>query len=136
MAATIGVVATTLDGTHAALVAAKQRAQVEGSRVVVLVPAVSGAHPSRDRLLQRARWLAARYEQAARDVGQPVQVRICAAADDVSAARFVSPADGVLFVGGSVRRLWPSAEQRLAWRLRRAGHNVVFIGCHSEDHRG
>ena len=77
-------------------------------------------------------WLVARYEQVARDVDQPVQVRVCAAPDAAAAAALLSPANGVLFIGGPERWLWPSPEQRLAAKLRRAGRDVVFVGCNRE----
>ena len=125
----ISVIATTIDGTRAALLAAKQEARERNARVALIVPRGPLPAPDADRFTDTTNWLVAGYEQVARDVDQPVQVRVCAARDAASAATFLSPADGLVFVGGSSGWLWPSHEQRLAAQLRRAGRQVVFVGC-------
>ncbi len=128
VAPTIGVVATSIDGTKAALLAAKHEAQERGARVLLLVPRVPPAPPA-ERFVDTSNWLVARYEKMARDVEQPVQVRVCAGPNAAKAAALVSPANGTLFVGGHAHWLWPSAEERLAATLRRAGRDVVFVEC-------
>ena len=102
---TISVVATTVAGTTAALVAAKRAADEYGARVALLVPQVSSPAPQPGRLIDATNWLVSRYEQIARDIGQPVQVRVCATRDAAAAAALLSPANGLLFIGGQTRWL-------------------------------
>jgi hypothetical protein len=132
VAPTISVVATTIDGTKAALIAAKQEAQERGARVALLVPRVDSPAPPAERFVDTTNWLVANLEEVARDVGQPVQVRVCAGPSAAEIAALLSPANGTLFVGGPVHWLWPGAEERLAAKLRRAGRDVVFVGCNRE----
>jgi hypothetical protein len=126
---TLSVVATTLEGTEAALAAAKHVAQERGAHVSLLVPRVDSPAPTPERFTDTTNWLVSRYEQVARDVGQPVRVRVCACRNVAEAAALLSPANGTLFVGGPERWWWPTAEERLAAELRRAGRDVVFVGC-------
>jgi hypothetical protein len=128
----ISVVATTMDGTRAALLAAKQAAQDRKARVALIVPRVPSGAPSGQRFMDATNWLVARYEQVARDVDQPVQLRVCAAPDAATAAALLSPAGGIVFIGGPSGWLWPSPERRLAAKLRRRGREVVFVGCNRE----
>lgn len=129
VAPTISVVATTVEGTEAALLAAKHEAQERGAHVVLLVPRVDSPAPPAERFVDTTNWLVARYEKVASGVGQPVKVRVCACRNAADAAALLSPATGTVFVGGPVRRFWPSAEERMAARLRRTGRDVVFVGC-------
>src|SRR5476649_1991030 len=101
----ISVVATTMDGTRAALLAAKQAARERNSGVALIVPRIPSPAPVAQRFADTTNWLVARYEQVARDVDQPVQVRVCAAPDAATAAALLSPADSLLFVGGTARWL-------------------------------
>jgi len=121
MSATISVLATTVAGTKAALAAAKPIAEQSGSPVLLLI---SKGPDSRD-----ANWLVARYEELARDVGQPVRVRVGVSSSATEAATLLTPSDGTIIVGGPSRWWWPTAEERIAARLRRAGRRVVFVGC-------
>ena len=129
VAPTIGVVATTINGTKAALLAAQREARAYGARIVLLVPRVDAPAPPAERFVDTSNWLVARFEKVARDVGQPVQVRVVTASTAAKGAELLSPANGILFVGGPIRWLWPSSEQRMAARLRRSGRQVVFVGC-------
>jgi hypothetical protein len=126
---TIHVVATSIDGTKAALTAAKRAAQQRGARVVLLVPKVDSPDAPADHFSESTSWLAARYQKVARDIGQPVQMRVCAGQNAAKAAALLTPINGVIFMGGPVRWFWPSAEERIAAALRRTGRDVVFIGC-------
>lgn len=134
VAPTVGVLATTIEGTAAALLAAKQEAGEHGARVVLLIPRVDSPAPPAERFVDTTDWLVARYEKVARNVGQPIEVRVCACRDAATAATLLSPTNGTVFVGGPVHRFWPSAEERLAARLRRTGRDVVFVECHREEH--
>jgi hypothetical protein len=125
----ISVVATTIQGTEAALLAAKAAAQGRGGQISLLVPRVDFPAPPPDRFVDTTSWLVARYEKIARDVGQPVRVRVCACRSAAEAAARLGPASGTLFVGGPERWWWPTAEKRLAATLRRAGRDVIYVAC-------
>jgi len=120
-ARTISVVATSVDATKAALAAAKPIAAKAGLPVVLLIP--------RNAFGRDTNWLVAGYEEAARDVGQPVQVRVGLSPSALAAVTTLTPSGGTVVIGGPERWWWPTAEERLAAKLRRAGRDVVFVGC-------
>jgi hypothetical protein len=117
----IHVLATSIEGTRAALSAAKPMAQQSGLPVVLMIPT---RRDDRD-----ANWLVAGYEQLARDVGQPVRVRIGMSPSEVAAMASLSPVDSTVIIGGNSRWWWPTLEERIATGLRRTGRRVVFVGC-------
>ena len=120
----IHVLATSVEGTRAALAAAKPIAERSGVPVILMIPTRPG---DRD-----ASWLVAGYEQIARDVGQPVRVRVGVSYSATASAAMLTPPDGTLVIGGPARWWWPTIEQRLAARLRRTGRDVLFVGCSRE----
>ena len=121
----IHVLATSVAGTRAALSAAKSIAEPSGAPVVLMIP----TRPEH----RDANWLVAGYEQIARDVGQPVRVRLGVSSSAVASAVTLTPSAGTVIIGGRSRWWWPSVEQRLAAALRRAGRRVLFIGCRPES---
>ena len=129
---TIHVVATTIDGTKAALVAAKREAKLRGAGVVLLVPTVEAPDTPGEESVDATNWRVARYRRLVREAGQPVQIRICPCGNVAQAAAPIGSPNNVLFVGGPMRWLWLSAEQRMAATLRRSGHHVVFVGCNRD----
>jgi hypothetical protein len=128
----ISVVATTPDGTRAALLAAKRELRAQDTRIALIVPQAPAPAPVATRFTDATNWLVARYEKVAREVDQPVQVRVAVTADTAAAAAMLSSENGLVFIGGPSRWFWPSQAQRLAAKLRRAGRNVVFVGCEQE----
>ena len=117
----IHVLATSIEGTRAALSAVKPIAEQSGLPVVLMIPTEAG---HRD-----ANWLVASYEQLARDVGQAVRVRVGVSSNVVASAQMLTERDSPLVIGGPSRWWWPTAEERLAAQLRRAGRDVLFVGC-------
>ena len=115
----IHVVATSIEGTRAALAAAKPLAEQAGLPVMLLISNSSGA--------QDANWLVARYEAVARDVGQAVRVRVGLASSPLAAATTLTPSGSTVVIGGPTRWWWPTSEERMAARLRRSGRQVVFV---------
>jgi hypothetical protein len=130
MSATIHVIATTFDGTAAALKAVTPVATSHHARVVLLVPQTPGAEQAEQSPLAIPR-LVARYDEVAKRLHQPVQIRVCLGPDVTEAAKRMTPNGATVFIGGRASLFWPSAEERLAARLRRSGREVVFIGCNS-----
>jgi hypothetical protein len=126
MAATIHVIATTSDGTQAALKAAIPAAIRQNARVVLLV-LVQRAPADSEQSPWATRALIDRYDEMAK----PVQIRLCLTPAEGRAVARLVPRTTTVFIGGPVRVWWPSAEQRLAASLRRREFEVVFVGCNS-----
>jgi hypothetical protein len=121
----VQIVATGEDGTRCALREAKRLAGGSGTRLVVLVPHVlssfwTATDPSETQVLSD------RYRALATDAGvnAVVHVCVCRRIDDVF--RWMLRRHARIIVGG--RRGWwvPSAAERIARRLTRLGHEVVF----------
>ena len=127
MPATIHVIATTFDGTAAALRAATPVASGQQARVVLLVPQVPRAEIEQSPLAVSL--LIDRYDEVAKTLHQPVLIRLCQDPDVTEAAKRMTPNGATVFIGGRASLFWPSAEERLAARLRRTGREVVFVGC-------
>jgi hypothetical protein len=120
----IHVIATTLEGTRAALSAAVALARGSKANLVVLVPRVGLPDPEiEDDGIVAA---ASRYEQMARALGATARVEVCEcrSLDDL-VSRAVSAA-AVIVMGGPAGRWLTSPEERFAGRLARAGCQVLF----------
>jgi hypothetical protein len=122
------VVATTSEGTEAALRVAIEMAKEHAvSPFLMFVPRPRPETDGPPRAEGSDRWLLARFEQLARKLGVTrlgVRTLLC---DDVMAAVKQQMRPGAIgVVGGRHRMIWPSAEERLAARLRRSGRHVVF----------
>ena len=126
---TVHVVATSVEGTEAALRAAAPVATRQQARLVLLVPDIGS--PETDDSPIATNWLIARYEETARTIEHPVVIRLCKTPNAAEAALRLTPGRAVMFVGGTSNWLWPSVEERLAARLRRSGRDVVFVACNS-----
>jgi hypothetical protein len=124
----IHIIATNDDGTHAALTEARRLTRPSSGRVIILVPQfVSFVEPPASpcesvALTDRYRGLA-----AAAGVEAVVRVCVCNRVDDLF--RWMLSKDSRVIVGGRHRRFWPTAEQRLARRLKTLGHDVVFAAA-------
>jgi hypothetical protein len=125
------VVSTTSEGTEAALRVAMEMAREHAAcPITIFVPRPK---PEPDGIGQTEgsdRWLVARFALLARKVGArrcDVRTRVC---DDVrEAVKQHLPASAIGVVGGRHRMFWPSAEERLAARIRRSGRHVVFVAA-------
>jgi hypothetical protein len=119
------VVATTDEGTRRALAEATRLANGSGTRVLLLVPQVvpffrSGGDPT------EAVRITNRYRALATDLGANVLVRLCVCRrlDDVF--RWMLGPRACVVIGGRRRWWWPTPAERMAVRLKRRGHDVVF----------
>jgi len=66
------------------------------------------------------------YRQMADETGVDVAVRLCVCSGYGEAFRWLLPRHSTVVVGGRRRWWWPTREQRMADRLKSAGHTVVF----------
>jgi hypothetical protein len=120
------VIATSVEGTEAALRAAQPLVRRQEARVVL--PVVDSSPSTARGTAFATNWLVARYEALASRIGHHVQFRLCKAPGIAEAARRLIPLQAQIYIGGPSTWFWPSAEERLAARLRRAGRHVVFVG--------
>jgi len=124
---TIHVLATTFDGTKAALKAAVPLAIRDDARVVLLVAQTVDQNAEQPGAGDGA--LVGRYDAMVKALEHPVQIRLCMAPSVGDAAARLIPRSATVVIGGRAAAWWPSAEERLAARLRRSGRDVVFVGC-------
>lgn len=117
---TVHVLATTLDGTRAALAAGRTFARQRHTSIVLLVTTPD-------------EWETARCVRVARAFNQSMPIRICQGPNVTEAIKQVVPTLALVVIGGPARRWWPTVEQRLADRLRRHGRDVVFVQEQATD---
>ena len=122
----VHVIATTPEGTRAALAAA--RPFVAGQPVVVVVPSTQAS------AIQYRDVLATQYRRIANSLNQPIQLRICICRTSASVAQII-PIGATVLIGGAQRRWWPTREERMAAQLRRDGREVVFAEVGKEAAR-
>ena len=111
---TVHVLATTPDGTRAALAAGRSLALRRHTHIVLLVTAPGT-------------WETARCVRVARQFDRWMAIRVCEGPDATEAIKQAVPTLALVVIGGPARRWWPTAEQRLADRLRRHGRDTIFI---------
>jgi hypothetical protein len=129
---TFHVVATTVEGTEAALRVAASLAKAQGGRIVLLISLADATGTAPDGWARSSEWVIAHYEHIAHRLDQAIQIRVCDCANSTEAAKRMTPPRAAIVIGGDALWFWPSAEQRLAARLRRSGREVIFVGCNSE----
>lgn len=120
------VIATSLEGTRAALAAGIPLARGSRARLVVLVPQIVPYPVPLDRPVDSPDFVVERYRDLVRDQGLDAEIRVCLCrhADDVLWQAL--PAKATVVVGGSAGRWRSSHEERLARRLTHLGYQVVF----------
>lgn len=126
MQQTVYVIATTFDGTRAALATAVPLARGCAARLVIVVPRIVSCIAERESPCESTELLAKRYRDIVHHMGALAEVEICASIglDDLVAK--VCAAHATLVVGGPVGRWITSPEERFANRLASAGCRVVF----------
>ena len=126
MPATIHVIATTKEGTRAALARSKQLSAAPiDARVILLVPRIVSLESPPDGPEEVAR-ISEQYRQLAAEAGVDASVRLCVGQRYRDVFRFMLGKEASVVVGGRRRWWWHTAEQDLERELRRAGHSVVF----------
>ena len=123
----VHVVATTFDGTHAALMAAVPLAKGSHARLVVVVPRImSYAVDPRDASDVGA-FFARRYKAIVERLGGDarIEIYVCRTIDDV-VTRLIAT-NSPIVIGGPAGRWLTSPEERFANRLSRMGCRVIFV---------
>jgi hypothetical protein len=121
------VIATTDEGTLSALAEAKRRVHgVDAARIVLLVPhRVSYAVPPDP---EAATAISEQYRALVTSAGVDAVVRVCFCRRREDAFRWMLGKRSLVVMGGRHRWWWPTAAERIAERLKRQGHDVVFAG--------
>ena len=129
---TIHVIATTPDGTRAALAAAVPLAKGSGARLIVTVPRIVSYAVELDGPVTAVEFFVRRYRDLVADLGGKAQIDVCLCRSvQAVVAKLVAEDSTTIVVGGSAGRWLPSEEERFANRLSRCGHRVIFVPCGS-----
>jgi hypothetical protein len=130
--AQLHIIATSEEGTRAALRAARQltrRRKV--ARTVLIVPCTPAQTiAATDERVDTVE----NYRQMASETGVDVTVRMCFGSTCCELARWMLPPGSTTVVGGRRRWWWPTHAQRMADALKRAGHQIVFADASRPDH--
>jgi hypothetical protein len=123
----VHVVATTLDGTRAALARGVPLARGAGANLGLLVPRIVSWDVQPEVTDEATAWFVAQYEQTLRQLGAraDTEVLVCRSLDEI--VERVVAAKSIVVVGGPAGTWLTSPEQRFVNRLARAGCPVVFI---------
>ena len=122
----IAVVFTSVESTVAALKEAGNLANSLGARITLVVPQVV-PYPldlATPPVLVEFNENRFRVMASESPVETSVQIYLCRDRFETVAA--VLQPGSIVALGGRKRRWWPTKEERLAQRLRRAGHEVLF----------
>src|SRR5258708_5624847 len=130
----VHVLATSNDATSAALRTAIPLARGSGASLVVMVPQIVPYAIALDAPVDRS-MPAQRYRKLVESLGGQARIEVCLCRRREDVTRML-PAHAVVVMGGEASRLWPDADSRLARRLTKLGHRVVFVPTPSEPDRG
>ncbi len=120
------VVATTAEGTESALTAAGRLANGLDMQITVLVPHVVPYPLPLDGATGESSVLARRYGAIASAIGLDATGRLCLCRSPREVFRSLLSERAIVVVGGRRHRFWPTSAERLARRLQKLGHHVVF----------
>ena len=134
MVAQLHIIATSEEGTRAALREARQLTRrLKVARTVLLVPcAPAQAIAATDERVDAVE----NYRQLARETGVDVTVRMCFVSTSLELSRWMLAPGSTTVVGGRRRWWWPTRAQRMAHALKRAGHDIVFVDASCPDRAG
>jgi len=122
----VAVLSTTPDGTRAALLAARHAGH---TRAVLFVPRAAMSPTSMADTVED-------YRALAHEAGVTVSVHVCICRRPDDIAQLLGAGDATVVLGGARRRWWPTRAQRLARRLAKHGHRVVFADVRADTESG
>jgi len=134
---TIHVIATTFEGTRAALAAAVPLAKGSASKLVLIVPCIVPYAVELDAPCEPATFLVKHYTTMIERLGGNATVEICLCRRLRDVVMKVAATRSTVVVGGPVGRWLTSPEERFANRLTHSGLSVVFAasGCNTTQRR-
>jgi len=121
----ISVVFTSVDPTLAALKQAGSLANRLGAHITLVVPQIVPTHLPLDSPPVLIDWNEKRFRTIATESPVQTAVQIYLCRDRWETLSSVLKPHSLIVVGGK-KRWWPTAESRLANKLRKAGHEVIF----------
>ena len=121
------VVATTDEGTLAALHAARAFSCGFAPTITLVVPHVVPYPQAIDHPLVPVSFSIARFAKLSADIDTELSLRICVCRPGDFRFDTVLPMDGVVLVGGTRGFLRRSREQRLVDRLAARGRRALFV---------
>lgn len=122
----VNVVRTDDSGTQAALNEAAALARGLDARIRLIAPIAVPYRQPLETPPVPASFYESKLGEAARRVGVDARVEIYLCRDTDALLSAVLPHRAVVVLGGR-RRWWPTREEALARRLRRLGHEVIFV---------
>jgi hypothetical protein len=123
----VQVVATTFDGTRAALVAAIPLARGLNVGVTIVVPRIVTCAAELGEPATATDLIAKRYQDIAHFIGADADIDAFASVGIDELMAHVCAVGGPVVVGGPVGRWLTSPEERFANRLALAGCQVMFV---------
>jgi hypothetical protein len=121
----ISVVFTSVDATLAALKQAGSLANRLGAHITLVVPQIVPRPLPLDSPPVLIDWNENRFRTIASETAVDTAVQIYLCRDRWEALGSALKPHSLLVIGGR-KRWWPTTESRLAAKLRKAGHEVIF----------
>ena len=123
----VQVVATSAGGTRAALGAAKSLAAGLDASIVLVVPHVVQYGETLEHPTMSPDFAGERFRTMAEDLAMDVEIRVCVCRSQTAVLASALSHDAVVLVGGKVRRVWPTTEQRLIAALVSRGYKALLV---------
>jgi hypothetical protein len=127
MKSTIHVIATTFEGTRAALTMAVPLARGSSARLVVIVPRIVPYAVELESHVESTAFFVKRYRDLIVELGGDACVEVCMCRSLDAVVDHVRVAESTIVIGGPAGRWLTSPEERFANRLSREGSRVVFV---------
>ncbi len=121
----IDVIFTAVEETLTALRTAGELARRLNARITLVVPQVVPYPAPLDSPPVLIEFNENRFRVIASQASVETSVRIYLCRDRGEALKRILKPHSLVVLGGR-KMWWPTAERRLAWKLRRAGHEVVY----------
>jgi hypothetical protein len=126
---TLHVIATTFEGTRAALAAAVPLGRGSGAKLVVIVPRIVPYPAELDASADSSAFFARRYRDTVEALGGDARIEVCVCRGIDEIVRKLVATDSLVVIGGPAGRWLTSPEERFANRLSREGRRVIFVAC-------
>jgi len=137
MRSTVRVIATTFEGTCAALATAVPLARGDDARLVLVVPRIASCAAELEMPAESTALMTRRYQNLLRDMGAHADIEAFASVGLDELVATICAAKSCVVVGGPAGHWMTSPEQRFVNRLSRLGCRGVFVpsGVNSTQRR-
>ena len=122
---TIYIIATSVEGTRAALNAGVPLALGSRARLILLVPQIVPYPLPVNGPVNATVFTEARHSDLVHQANGEAEIHICLCRTSLDVIHAL-PHEATVVVGGASGVLWPSREERLAHHLTHLGHHTVF----------